>query len=404
MKALLRSYVRNGVDRKEDEGPSKRQKMETEGQDAGERAKAGPELAEVSLKDQTGRTFTGKLEDQEVEQIHGKAVVKAEEHLELFKSTSEDENADGQLFIFVGKSVRGKTHFGKFLLTSMMDEQKFGHASLKFGVAFVKTKYKHSYKFLPDECVFEGYSEAVLKQLVANVVEMLERDGELPAWYIVFDDLQGILGNATKWFTNFIATFRHLRPRIFVMNQYLTGRYAVSPIMREQANAVVMFNSKTENTVINLHKNFGQLFPNRRAFQDYFFAHTQIKDVGKFVAMVYFEHKDEVNENYIPMRAPKNFDEDHAGEVMAEGAGPDCPEMVDEEEKKKRDGQFEKIAAEVVREQLQEARRQERLKPAPVAGPAQGGTVPPVPVFPGRGRVTGGSPRRPRGRRNSTSF
>ncbi len=220
---------------------------------------------------------------------------------QLFES--KDPNA-GQLFVFVGKSERGKTHFMKWLIYDQMLRRDH---PIKSGLVFVKTKYKHSYDFVPEERVIEGYNEAVLIQYVGNLQKMLESEGSLEPSFLIFEDLVGILNNRTQWFTNFIGTFRHLNITIYIAVQYLTGLHAVSPIMREQTSFAIMFNSKTTNTIRNLFENYGQLFNSLKEFKAYYFANTEPKSVGPYVCLVYREAEDDVDKNYIPMRAPKDL-------------------------------------------------------------------------------------------------
>jgi hypothetical protein len=214
---------------------------------------------------------------------------------------SKDPTA-GQLFVFVGKSERGKTHFIRWLL---MDQIQREVNPLKFGIVFVRTKFKHSYKFVPDEKIIQGYEEEILQQYVHNLEAMYEEQGFLEPSFLIFDDLVGILANSSPWFNNFIATYRHLNIHIFIAVQYLTGRHAVSPIMREQTTYAIMFNSKTHKTIENLYEAYGQLFEKKREFKDYLFANTEPSKVGPYVCLVYIEKEDRLEHNYIPMRAPK---------------------------------------------------------------------------------------------------
>ena len=214
---------------------------------------------------------------------------------------SKDPTA-GQMFVFVGKSERGKTHFIRWLL---MDQIQRETNPLKFGIVFVRTKFKHSYKFVPDEKIIQGYDEEILQQYAQNLQAMYEEQGFLDPSFLIFDDLVGILANTSAWFNNFIATYRHLNIHIFIAVQYLTGRAAVSPIMREQTTFAIMFNSKTNRTIENLYEAYGQLFESKRDFKDYLFANTEPSKVGPYVCIVYIEKEDRLEHNYIPMRAPK---------------------------------------------------------------------------------------------------
>jgi hypothetical protein len=207
----------------------------------------------------------------------------------------------GQMFIFVGKSERGKTHFMRWLIH---DQMKFKHMPVKVGLVFVQTRFNRTFDFVPPDRVIQGYKQEVLQQYVQNVERLIAINGYAPPSFIVFDDLVGILNNETQWFINFIGTYRHYNITIYIAVQYLSGRHAISPIMREQTTAAILFNSKTTRTVTNLYESFGQLFESRAAFQEYFFNVTEPSKVGPYVAMVYFEREDVKEKNYVPMRAP----------------------------------------------------------------------------------------------------
>ena len=215
----------------------------------------------------------------------------------------EDDTA-GQLFVFVGKSERGKTHFMRWLI---LDQIQRPSNPLRFGIAFVRTKFKKSYKFMPDDKIFEGYDEDILRQYIDNLDQIYEETGKIPHNWVIFDDLMGILKNGSLWFTNWIATFRHRNTSVFIAVQYLTGKHAITPVMREQTSFAFMFNSKTNNTVKNLYENYGQLFEKEKDFKRYLSDHTVPSKMGPFVCVVYNEKEDEIEKNYTPMRAPKEY-------------------------------------------------------------------------------------------------
>lgn len=206
----------------------------------------------------------------------------------------------GQLYVFIGKSEKGKTHFMRWLLMEKMTDPV---APYKFGIAFVKTKYKNSYDFLPEHAVFEGWNPEVFFAYVDNLQKMFEQNDGLPPSFIVLEDLMGVLENETSEFTNFIATFRHLSIDLYVASQSLVGHRAISTAMRAQTNFAVMFNEKRVDSVENLWRNYGAMFE-KKDFIKYFDLNTNSKYVGPYVAIVYKEREDDVDENYILMRAP----------------------------------------------------------------------------------------------------
>lgn len=241
-----------------------------------------------------------ELDDEHEQEIRSQlAASTVKRNADMFDSP---DPTSGQLFVFVGKSDRGKTHFLKWLVQYQMNREI---NPIRFGIVFVRTIFKHSYDFVPKAQIYEGYDEEVLRKYVENLQEIFEEQGYVDPNFLILDDQVGILNNRTAWFTNFIGTFRHLNINLFIAVQYLTGTRSVSPIMREQTNFAIMFNSKTHRTLNNLWENYGQLFEKKREFKDYMFANTEPSTVGPYVCIVYQESEDKVEQNYTPMRAPK---------------------------------------------------------------------------------------------------
>jgi hypothetical protein len=203
-----------------------------------------------------------------------------------------------QLFVLCGKSGRGKSYFVRYLLTDMLSIGK-----LKFGLVFTRTKFNGDYKFIPDKRVIEGYNEDILKKYVNNLRAICEKEGSIAPNFLIFDDLIGVLNNQTQWFSNFMSIFRHTNTTIFICAQYLMGRNAISPLMREQTNYCVMFQSRTKRTLENLFETYGGLFECFKDFKEYFLNATS----EKYSAMLYSERIDFLEDNYQTIMAPDDY-------------------------------------------------------------------------------------------------
>ena len=70
----------------------------------------------------------------------------------LFK----EPNNLAQLFVFCGKSGKGKSYMIRYLLSDMLQKKK-----VKFGLVFTRTKGNNGYDFLPDEKVMQYDNEIV---------------------------------------------------------------------------------------------------------------------------------------------------------------------------------------------------------------------------------------------------
>lgn len=199
------------------------------------------------------------------------------------------------MYVLVGKGTKGKSYFIKWLIYNGVEKMNW-----KYGLVFVRTKFNGDYDYLPDDKVIGGYNEEILKKYVSNIEKMISKDpSKVNESFLVLDDCTGILTNSTPWFINFIACFRHYKINIIIATQYLTGRQAISPIMREQTNFAIMFESRTKRTLEALYENYGGLFESLDTFKDYFLKLTK----EPYVAMLYMEHLDE-DGNYIGVKAP----------------------------------------------------------------------------------------------------
>ena len=80
----------------------------------------------------------------------------------LFK----EPNGLAQLYVFVGKSGKGKSYLIRYLLSAMLQKKK-----VNFGLVFTRTKFNNDYDFLPDDKVMQ-YDEEILQNYVNNLEEM----------------------------------------------------------------------------------------------------------------------------------------------------------------------------------------------------------------------------------------
>jgi len=213
------------------------------------------------------------------------------------RNTSIFDNPTGksQFYLLVGKSERGKSHFAKFLLYD-----RFLHAGWKFGISFIATKYTDAYNFLPKKTIYQGYHDKVLKAWTDGLQRELKRKGKLPPSFVYFDDLVGVLTSNSKFFKNFITTFRHLNINVIISVQYLV---AVSTTVRAQVNYCLMYNEKRYQTLDILYENFGGLFPTKDEFIEYLWKNTG-GEKNKYVGILFVERIDNLKDNYIPIKAP----------------------------------------------------------------------------------------------------
>ena len=197
----------------------------------------------------------------------------------------------GGVIINLGKTNSGKSNNCKYLIMKYsLDIPEF-----KFGIVFCGTKFNHGYDYLPDDYIYEGYQELVLRKYMENLRKWRETNNQPPPKnFVIFDDLVGILDGRDKYLNHLHTLGRHTST-FFIHNiQYVKS---ISPTIREQVELVYMFRSNTKNTIEALFENFGQLFDKYVDFKNFFM--TAIK---KYQALLYIQSRDE--NNYMIYKAP----------------------------------------------------------------------------------------------------
>jgi len=208
-----------------------------------------------------------------------------------------DEKQTAHCIVNCGRSNRGKSYFTRFYL-----QNRFLKGNLKFMLVFCTTEFNKDYDWLPDRCVIPHYDEDILEAYVENLKAIYKQNGEIENNAILFEDCIGVLNNCSQFYTNFITMARHLNCTLIYNCQYLTGRNAINPTLREQVSHCLIFQPKTQITIENLYKSFGQLFPSQKEFQSYLEKHGQ-----QYTPILYIEAEDDIDKNYIPIQAPADF-------------------------------------------------------------------------------------------------
>ena len=200
--------------------------------------------------------------------------------------------------LFCGMPRRGKSNCIRYLIQKNSLDNFSGSAKFQFGIVFVRSKFSHDYDFLPDEYVFDGYDENVLRQYLDGIAKHIEETGKSVPNFVVFDDLIGLLSKNDPFLTNFLGLHRKYGTTIFLATQHL--KTGASTTLREVCTHAFIFNSKTYNTIQSLFENFGGLFPDVNSFRE------TLLDVTKepHTAMLYLQDEDDVNKNYLKYKCP----------------------------------------------------------------------------------------------------
>lgn len=211
------------------------------------------------------------------------------------KSWTIDDMEFPSCVVCIGKSKRGKSYLTRYLI------QYFTlHTPIfKQGLVFCGTRgLNNDWDMFPDKCIINGYDENILMAWLENIKKVYASGKKLPPSFIIFDDLLGKLGK-TKFFDNFLSTYRHYNITIFLNNQFLR-QSASSTLLREQANYLFAFRTVAESTIAGLFEWFGGLFKNQEEFKKHFLSITE----PKFQAMLFLEAEEDITKNYYGFRAP----------------------------------------------------------------------------------------------------
>ena len=209
------------------------------------------------------------------------------------------DDLPGGCIINLGKTNSGKSNNTKYLILKYSTDIP----EFQFGIVFCGTKFNHGYSYLPDEYVFDGYQEDVLRNYMQNLRKWREKNNKPPPKnFVIFDDLVGVLDTKDKYLTHLHTLGRHTST-FFIHNiQYIK---AINPTIRENVELVYMYRSKTKNTIEALYENFGQTFDRYNDFKNFF-----LNSLDKFQALLYIQNEDDDDKNYQIYKAPDMTDID----------------------------------------------------------------------------------------------
>ena len=212
-----------------------------------------------------------------------------DEPSEIETDNFEFDFNEPQIVVCVGKPKKGKSNATKwFILKNSVDNRIF-----KYGIVFTKTSFNNDYDYIPEDYVYPEYNPVILNQFIDGISKLENKE----PCFCIFDDQQGLLNRNDPTLLNFIAIHRHLNCSVFFNFQYL---YGSMPTLRECTTIALMFNSKGKRTIEGLFENFGQLYNDYNDFRQSFLSTTS----EKYVAMMYLQDVDEIENNYKWFRCP----------------------------------------------------------------------------------------------------
>lgn len=210
-----------------------------------------------------------------------------------------DFSTQPQIVTCIGKPARGKSYAVRWMILKNTIDPRSN--VFKYGIVFSQTgSFNHEFDYIPEDYVCEGYDPDVLE----NYLEGIKAQKKIKPSFIIFDDIQGILSAHDPVLNSLVACHRHYKISLFFCFQAISGHHASFPLLRECTTIALLFNSKGERTLKALYENFGQLFPDYKSFVQHFLNVTS----EKYVAMLYLQDIDDLEDNYLYFKAPEGMD------------------------------------------------------------------------------------------------
>jgi len=235
------------------------------------------------------------------------------------KEQDPDENAvasgaefklptDPSIMIFVGSCAAGKSYMLRYCMYHWARMKHFG-----FGLAYCPTSFNGDMSWLPERAVKAEYDEAHLEGYITNLRKKTEEGKkkhgnawELKPNFILFDDCLSLL-IGSKFFNNWVSTFRHTNTYPIILTQYMAASRSVSTLLRNCTNIAFMWPQSLKNSLQSMHAAYGQLFDS----YDEFCAELNKCRERKFSCLVYRNSPDYIDKRaYCRIRAgefPQNF-------------------------------------------------------------------------------------------------
>lgn len=196
-----------------------------------------------------------------------------------------------EIIVLLGRPASGKSYCIKSMIYNLAKSQ------MKFGLCICPTAFNGDYSYLPDKWVWDEYEEERLEAYVMRLREKCKK-GPLPPNFVILDDLLGKINWNSKFWTSWIATFRHTNTTLLISAQSLKGK-GTSTLLRDCTSRAMMYYTNFKSAVEGLFDAYGQIFPNLEEFKKAFRQMTR----EKHQCMVYVNNQDSFDESYFSLIA-----------------------------------------------------------------------------------------------------
>ena len=207
--------------------------------------------------------------------------------------------AEPNLIFICGKPKSGKSYLIKYLIQSALKNKKIG---IKFGICFCLSKFdrfdKSNYSYLPEQYVYPGYSDAILKGYLNKLEKYANKTKEpIPNNLRIFDNIIGSLKNSDM-LKQFVSMYRKYNTWVFIATQYAP---AISTIARETISFAFIFKQRSANALEAVYDAIG-LSMKKQDFMNLLFDVTK----EKHSCLMYVADAENDDEEFMSYKAPPN--------------------------------------------------------------------------------------------------
>jgi hypothetical protein len=169
-----------------------------------------------------------------------------------------------------GKPKTGKSHIIKYLLYLFTHKNDI-ETMFSYGVVFCKTKFNHSYDFIPKQWLYDRYEPKALKALM-NVQSTIRQNGYMPPHaFVIFDDCLGAKQFKSDLFKDLVQNYRHYNITPIISTQYVAR---IETVNRECVSNAIIFRQFSKPAIEACYKSFGQRFNGEAEFKKYMYDNT----------------------------------------------------------------------------------------------------------------------------------
>lgn len=191
------------------------------------------------------------------------------------------------LIIITASIGSGKSHFIKYIMYS--NQKKFS-----YGIVFSHTAFNEkNFTYIPKQFIHSTYNPDILLNLM-KIQESFPQESR-PLAFVILDDCLFDSWVNCKYFNRLITQVRHYNIFVIISTQYVNK---VSPMIRENAMQVAIFQTDVERSLKSLYESYGQYFKTLQDFKTYI-----MKNTGDY-KFIWYDRK---NKKYSIMRCPKKI-------------------------------------------------------------------------------------------------